>query len=87
MVSRRLRDHKAAVDVTIITAAFLVRFLPLWVTGICRQFVPGIDVPAEASTISYPIIYSVRKREFRSAVKKMFGRIGVCQDSNDNDIV
>ena len=97
MVSRRLRDRKAAVDVTIIIAAFLVCFLPFWVTGICRLFVPGIDVPAEAdlatacifflSTICNPIIYSIRKREFRSAVKKMFRRIGVCQDSNQNDIV
>ena len=97
MVSRRLRDRKAAVDVTIIIAAFLVCFLPFWVTGICRLFVPGIDVPAEAdlatacifflSTICNPIIYSIRKREFRGAVKKMFRRIGVCQDSNQNDIV
>ena len=96
MVSRRLRDRKAAVDVTIIIAAFLVCFVPFWVTGICRLFVPGIDVPAEAdlattcifflSTICNPIIYSIRKREFRSAVKKMFRRIGVCQDSNQNDI-
>ena len=96
MVSRRLRDRKAAVDVTIIIAAFLVCFLPFWVTGICRLFVPGIDVPAEAdvatacifffSTICNPIIYSIRKREFRSAVKRMFRRIGVRQDSNQNDI-
>ena len=97
MVSRRLRDRKAAVDVTIIIAAFLVCFLPFWVTGICRLFVPGIDVPGEAdlatacifffSTICNPIIYSIRKREFRSAVKRMFRRIGVRQDSNQNDIV
>ena len=97
MVSRRLRDRKAAVDVTIIIAAFLVCFLPFWVTGICRLFVPGIDVPAEAdlatasifflSTICNLIIYSIRKREFRGAVKKMFRRIGVCQDSNQKDIV
>ena len=97
MVSRRLRDRKAAVDVTIIIAAFLVCFLPFWVSGICRLFVPGIDVPAEAdlatacifflSTICNPIIYSIRKREFRSAVKRMFRLIVVCQDSNQNDIV
>ena len=97
MVSRRLRDRKAAVDVTIIIAAFLVCFLPFWLTGICRLFVPGIDVPAEAdlatacifflSTICNPIIYSIRKREFRSAVKRMFRLIVVCQDSNQNDIV
>ena len=97
MISRRLRDRKAAADVTIIIAAFLVCFLPFWVTGICRLFFPGIDVPAEVdlattcifflSTICNPIIYSIRKREFRNAVKKMFRRIGVCQDSNQNDIV
>ena len=97
MLSRRLRDRKAAVDVTIIIAAFLVCFIPFWVTGICRLFVPGIDVPAEVdlattcifflSTICNPIIYSIRKREFRSAVKKMFRQIGLCQDSNENDIV
>ena len=97
MLSRRLRDRKAAVDVTIITAAFLVCFIPFWVTGICRLFVPGIDVPAEVdlattcifflSTICNPIIYSIRKREFRNVVKKMFRRIGVCQGSNQNDIV
>ena len=97
IVSRRLRDRKAAVDVSIIIAAFLVCFLPVWVTGICRQFVPGIDIPAEAvlsttcifflSAICNPIIYSIRKREFRKAVKKMFRSIGVCLYSNDNDIV
>ena len=97
IVLRRLRDRKAAVDVSIIIAAFLVCFLPVWVTGICRQFVPGIDIPAEAvlsttcifflSAICNPIIYSIRKREFRKAVKKMFRSIGVCLCSNDNDIV
>ena len=97
IVSRRLRDRKAAVDVSIIIAAFLVCFLPVWVTGICRQFLPGIDIPAEAvlsttcifflSAICNPIIYSIRKREFRKAVKKMFRSIGVCLYSNDNDIV
>ena len=97
IVSRRLRDRKVAVDVSIIIAAFLVCFLPVWVTGICRQFVPGIDIPAEAvlsttcifflSAICNPIIYSIRKREFRKAVKKMFRRIGAGPYSNDNGIV
>ena len=97
IVSRRLRDRKVAVDVSIIIAAFLVCFLPVWVTGICHLFVPGIDIPAEAvlsttcvyflSAICNPVIYSIRKREFRKAVKKMFRSIGVCLYSNDNDIV
>ena len=46
IASRRLRDRKAAVDVAIIIATFLLCYLPLWITGICRQFVPGIDFPA-----------------------------------------
>ena len=97
IISRRLRDRKAAVDVSIIIAAFLVCFLPVWVTGICHLFVPGIAIPAEAvlsttcvyflSAICNPVIYSIRKREFRKAVKKMLRRIGVGLYSNDNDIV
>ena len=97
IASRRLRDRKAAVDVTIIIATFLLCYLPLWITGICRQFVPGIDFPAEAvlatmcifflSAVCNPIIYSIRKREFRKAVKKMLRKVGVCQDSNENDIL
>ena len=47
IVSRRLSDRKAAVDVTIIIAVFLLCYLPGWLMGICRQFVPGIDIPAE----------------------------------------
>ena len=96
IVSRRLRDRKVAVDVSIIIAAFLVCFLPVWATGICHLFVSGIDIPAEAvlsttcvyfvSAICNPVIYSIRKREFRKAVKKMFRSIGVCLYSNDNDI-
>ena len=96
IASRRIRDRKAPVDVTIIIATFLLCYLPLWITGICRQFVPGIDFPAEAvlatmcifflSAVCDPIIYSIRKREFRKAVKKMLRKVGVCQDSNENDI-
>ena len=97
IASWRLRDRKAAVDVTIIIATFkLLCYLPLWITGICRQFVPGIDFPAEAvlatmciffpNAVCNPIIYSIRKREFRKAVKKMLRKVGVCQDSNENDI-
>ena len=76
-ISRRLTDRKAAVDVAIIISAFLVCLLIVRITALCRQ---GIDVPAEAvhvttciyflSTICNPIIYSIRKREFRKAVKK-----------------
>ena len=88
IASWRLSDHKAAVDVTIIIAAFLLCYIPGWHMGICqRQFVPGIDVPAKidlattctffVSTLCNPFIYSIRKREFRTAVKKVFRLIGV----------
>ena len=96
IASRRLRDRKAAVDVSIIITAFLVCFLPTWIMGFFRNFVPGIDVPAEAvlgtscifflTSICNPIIYSIRRREFRVALKKVFRRVGVCQDPNDNSV-
>ena len=89
-ISRRMRDRKAAVDVIIIITAFLLCFLPGWIMGIYRQFVTSGDVPAKVvlsttcifffSSLCNPIIYSTRKREFRSAVKKVFG---VCERSND----
>ncbi len=92
-MSRRMRERKAAVDVSIIIAAFLVCFLPGWITGICRQFVKSTKVPAEVilsttciffvRSLCNPIIYSVRKREFRTGVKKVFKRMGVCRSSND----
>lgn len=37
------------------------------------------------SAVCNPIIYSIR--EFRKAVKKMLRKVGVCQDSDENDIV
>ena len=97
-MSRRFRaDRKAAIDVAIVIAAFLVCLLPGWGMSICQKLVTSIDVPAGVvlaancifflSAICNPIIYSIRKREFRDAVKKMLRRIGVCQDSNSNDIV
>ena len=98
-ISRRLKDRKAAVDVAIIISAFLVCLLIVRITALCRQFVSGIDVSAEAvhvttciyflSTICNPIIYSIRKREFRKAVKKIFifRRAGFCRDSNENGTI
>ena len=95
-MSRRIRDRKAAVDVSIIITAFLVCFLPTWIMGFFRNFVPGVDVPAEAvlatscifflTAIWNPIIYSICRREFRVALKKVFRRVGVCQDPNDNSV-
>ena len=70
------------IDVAIIIAAFLLCYLPGWLMGFCRQFVPGIDVQAEVvhattciffplSSSCNPIIYSICKREFRATIKKM----------------
>ena len=97
IASRRLRDRKAAVDVAIIITAFFLCFLPGSIRGVCSQFVPEIDFPPEVvfvtmciflfNTICNPIIYSIRKREFRNAVRKMFRMVGGCPDLNGNDSV
>ena len=87
-MSRRMIERKAAVDVCIIIVAFVVCFLPAWIVGIFRPFIKNLDVSAKlvlstnaifhASSICNPIIYAVRKREFRTAVKKVFRQMGVC---------
>ncbi|XP_078382201.1 octopamine receptor beta-1R-like [Oculina patagonica] len=92
-MSRRARERKAAVDVSIIIAAFLLCFFPVWITGLCRQFVKSTKVPAEVilstnciflvSSLCNPIIYSIRKEDFRAAVMKVLRRMGACRSSND----
>jgi len=76
-----LRECKAARDVMVIMGAFLVCFLPLWVHGIYRaimgkhhsSFVSLCVNSAYATTAIWnAIIYSVRKKEFRKAVRKLF---------------
>ena len=91
--SRRRIERKAAIDVIIIIAAFLLCYLPTWVVGISRQFVKNIEVPAQAvlitsciafvSSLCNPIIYSIRKIEFRRGVKNVFRRIGLHAGVND----
>ena len=86
IVSRGITDRTAAIDVAIIIVAFLVCFLLGWIMGICRQFFPEINVPDEIvlattcifflSSLCNPIIYSIRKKEFRAAIRKMLSRIG-----------
>ena len=92
-MTRRHSEQKTAVDVSIIIAAFLLCFLPVWITGLCRQFIKSPKVPAEVilsttciffvSSLCNPIIYSIRKREFRTGVKKVLGLMRVCGTSND----
>jgi len=74
--AKRMRERKAAADITIIICAFVMCFLPTYFVGNIRQFVKNIKVPAEvvlvtscifhASSICNPIIYSIRKRDFRT---------------------
>ena len=91
--TRQRTEWKAAEDVIIIITAFLLCYLPFFVESLFRRFVQSIEVPSEAiqviscifiaSSLCNPIIYSIRKREFRTAVKDMFRRIGLCRNSND----
>ena len=91
--TRQRTEWKAAVDVIIIITAFLLCYLPFLIENLFRRFVQSIEVPSEAiqviscifmvSSLCNPIIYSIRQREFRTAVKNMFRRIGICRNSND----
>ena len=82
---RRMKDRKAAVDITIIIVAFLLCFLPGYIVGFFRQFVKSIKIPAEVilvtssffivSSLCNPIIYSIRKREFRTGVRNVYEAI------------
>ena len=98
--SNRRRERKAAVDVIIIIAAFLLCFLPAWIMGICHQFLDSTNVPAEVmfvtsciffvTSLCSPIIYTIRKKEFRTAIKKIMRQIvelcGNCK-KNENNVI
>ena len=87
-MSKRMKERKAAVDITI---AFVVCFLPVYIVGILRQFVESIKVSAEvvliktciftASSICNPIIYSIRKRDFRTGLKNVLRCTGLFENS------
>ena len=93
-LTRRIRERNAAFDVIVIIAAFLLCFLPFWVVGFCLRLKSG-KVPAEAqlvtnciffaSALCNPIIYSIRKRDFRDGVKKLLRWIGLCRSSVNID--
>ena len=92
--SRRVRERKAATDVSIIIAPFLLCFLPIWIVGTCRQFAGGMDIPSDVvlitacifsfSTLCNPIIYSIRKNDFRAGAKNVLRRFTVCATNNNN---
>ena len=81
---RRRTERKAALDVSIIIAAFGLCLLPYWMLGICSQIFKRTKVLPEATLVTYciftfssacnPIIYSIRKRDVRRAVKNLFRR-------------
>ena len=88
-MSRQRIKRKAAVDVSIIIAAFLLCFLPGWIEGIWRQFARSIKVPAQVvqvtscilivSSLCNPIIYSIRNSA------PGLRRIDVFRSSNEID--
>ena len=81
---RRRTERKAALEVSIIIAVFLLCYLPTWIVGLCLRFVKittilseGLLVPScilAFSSVCNPIIYSIRKSDFRKAVKGLFLR-------------
>ena len=78
-LAKLLKEGKAAVDVMFITGVFLLCYLPMWTLACYRTF--GGEPSAEAilsthcfyvtTMIWNPIIYSIRKKEFRKAVRKL----------------
>ena len=96
-LARRKKERRASFDVFIIIAAFLICFLPLWVVSFCRQYATRIKVSSQVvllsnclffvSSLCNPIIYSIRKKEFRDSVKKMFSRMRLFVEHNENDVI
>lgn len=74
-----LKEGKAARDVIIVIGAFLLCYLPLWVSACYRTFGGELSVEVIISVhgiyattmIWNPIIYSIRKRDFRQAVRRL----------------
>ena len=86
--ARRIKDRKAAIDVCIVMAAFMICYLPEWTDFVLHYFFK-VEFLSEVtqttrciyyiSSVTNPIIYSVRKREFRGGVKRTLKRIvGLC---------
>ena len=89
---QRITERKAALDVSLIIAAFLLCFLPTFIVGLYVRFFKSTNVPSEAVLVTYcifmfssvcnPIIYSIRKRDFRRAVKEMVLRKRILPHGN-----
>lgn len=75
----RCRENKAAKDVAVVLGVYLLCYLPAWTVILCRQVFPLNSVPVSVSFITNalllsksawnPVIYCIRKREFRRAFK------------------
>ena len=82
---QRKAERRAAADVNIIVVSFFLCFLPPWICGLLRNFAGSVKVPAEATLITdgcfmvsafcNPLIYSIRKRDFRASVKNLCRRL------------
>jgi len=78
-LSKLLIEGKAARDVVIKTGAVVLCYLPLWIIAMYRaaKGTPAVEAILSAhwlyslSMVCNPIIYSVRKREFRKTLRKM----------------
>ena len=89
---RRITERKAALDVSLIIVAFLLCFFPTWMVGLYVRFFKSTNVPYEAVLVTYciftvssvcnPIIYSIRERVFRRAVKELFLRTRIAPHGN-----
>lgn len=75
----RCREHKAAKDVAVVVGVYLLCYLPAWTVILCRQVFPLNPAPVFVNFITNalllsksawnPVIYCIRKREFRLALK------------------
>ena len=79
LLAKLLGEGKAARDVMIIIGTFILCYLPLWIMALYRSL-GGRTAAKTTLSIHYiysfsmlcnPIIYSVRKKGFRKALKKM----------------
>ena len=94
-MTRSLNERKAAIDVIIIIAAFFLCYVPTLALSLFRRFIKS-NVSAEvvhvttcifmASTVCNPLIYSIRKRDFRAGVKDLLRRFASHGRSNDNGV-
>ena len=92
----RCREHKAAKDVAVVLGVYLLCYLPAWIAILCRQVLPLNSVPVSVSFITNgwllsksawnPVIYCIRKQEFRLALKMMLHskRVRAGNDAQSN---